>query len=302
MTQPPVSNGARPLCRALFLLMVTGVLASCAYYYPSEAIRDLARDRGWRELQIEAPPFVLTGFVKPGAGAADTIHVYIEGDGRAWLRGRPPDDPTPTDPVALRLAMADGASDVYYLARPCQLTTSSTYKACGLPYWSTRRFSEEVVSSMNLAVDRFKKESGARRLVIVGYSGGGAVAALIAARRDDVALLITVAGTLDHRAWTSHHRVSPLTGSLNPVDQAARLAAIPQIHFVGADDEIVPPLIAESYMRALPSLDNARVVRIPGYDHPCCWARDWPALLARAALERPEAESRSIFHVSGNMR
>ena len=184
--------------------------------------------------------------------------------------------------MALRLAMADGATAVLYLARPCQLTTRATKKACALPYWSGRRFSEEVVSSMNRAVSHYQMETGARRLVIIGYSGGGAVAALIAARRDDVALLITVAGTLNHRIWTSHHEVSPLTGSLNPVDQAPRLAAIQQTHFVGADDEIVPPLVAETFMRALPSLDNARVVRIPGYDHPCCWVRDWPALLARA--------------------
>lgn len=286
MTQPPVSNGARPACRALFLVVIAQALVSCAFLYPGEAIRDLVRDRGWREVQIEAPPFILTGFVKPGAESADTIHVYIEGDGRAWYGGRPPDDPTPTDPVALRLALADGAPAVLYLARPCQLTTPATKKACGLPYWSSLRFSEEVVSSMNLAVEAFKKESGAKRIVIIGYSGGGAVAALIAARRDDVALLITVAGTLDHRVWTAHHEVPPLSGSLNPADQAERLASIPQTHFVGLEDEIVPPLVAESYMRALPSRKNARVVRIPGYDHPCCWVRDWPALLARAGAGR----------------
>ena len=286
MTQPPVYNGARLLCRALFLLSIAGVLASCAFFYPSEVIRDLVRDRGWREVYFDAPPFVLTGFVKPVTEPTDTIHVYIEGDGSAWLRGLPPDDPTPADPVGLHLALADGAPSVLYLARPCQLTTRATEGACALPYWSSHRFSEEVVSSMNSAVDRFKKESGARLLVIIGYSGGGAVAALIAARRDDVASLITVAGTLDHRVWTSHLEVYPLSGSLNPVDQAARLASIPQTHFVGADDEIVPPLVAESYMRALPSRKNARVIRMPGYDHPCCWDRDWPALLARAGAGR----------------
>ena len=262
------------------------VLASCAYYYPGEAIRDLVRGQGWREVRIDAPPFILTGFVKPGANTTDTLHVYIEGDGRAWIRRLPPDDPTPTDPVALRLAMTDRAPAVLYLARPCQLTTRTTKKSCALPYWSTRRFSEQVVSSMNSAVDRFKKESRAGRIVIIGYSGGGTVAALIAARRDDVKLLITVAGTLDHRVWTSHHEVTPLTGSLNPADQAARLAAIQQIHFIGTDDEVVPPLVTESYMRALPSRDNARIIRIPGFDHPCCWVRDWPALLTLTGAGR----------------
>lgn len=284
--QPPVSNWARPARRALFLFVIAGVLASCALFYPGEAIRDLVRGHGWREVRFQAPPFVLTGFVKPGAETADTIHVYIEGDGRAWHGGRPPDDPTPTDPLALRLALADPAPAVLYLARPCQLTTRATKGVCGLPYWSTHRFSEEVVSAMDRALSRYKIETGAGRIVIAGYSGGGAVAALIGARRDDVALLITVAGTLDHGAWTSHHQVSPLTGSLNPVDEAARLASVPQIHFVGAEDDIVPPLVADAYMRALPKHGNARVVRIPDFDHNCCWDRDWPGLLTRAEAGR----------------
>jgi hypothetical protein len=44
------------------------------------------------------------------------------------------------------------------------------------------------------------------------------VASLVAARRHDVVRLVTVAGNLDHLAWTTLHGVSPLTGSLNPAD------------------------------------------------------------------------------------
>ncbi|GAB2181920.1 hypothetical protein DLREEDagrD3_21430 [Denitratisoma sp. agr-D3] len=49
---------------------------------------------------------------------------------------------------------------------------------------------------------------GARRLTLVGYSGGAA--ALLAARCSDVVRLVTIAGNLDHRAWTRYHHITTL--------------------------------------------------------------------------------------------
>ncbi|MBT6479066.1 MAG: alpha/beta hydrolase, partial [Gammaproteobacteria bacterium] len=46
---------------------------------------------------------------------------------------------------------------------------------CESRYWSSHRFSEKVVASMNEAVDQLMKESGAKQLRLVGFSGGGAV-------------------------------------------------------------------------------------------------------------------------------
>ncbi len=49
--------------------------------------------------------------------------VYIEGDGRAYVNRRTPsNDPTPGNPMALRLALADPSLRVLYLGRPCQYT------------------------------------------------------------------------------------------------------------------------------------------------------------------------------------
>jgi pimeloyl-ACP methyl ester carboxylesterase len=120
-------------------------------------------------------------------------------------------------------------------------------------------------------------------VVLVGYSGGGAVAALVAARRDDVARLITVAANLDHAAWTTHHRLAPLRGSLNPADLAQRLEVLPQVHLAGAKDRVVPPAIAESYLGRMDDRSRARLVVVEGADHDCCWVAAWPDLLRRHA-------------------
>lgn len=128
--------------------------------------------------------------------------------------------------------------NVVYIARPCQFTRNDP--ACRSTYWTDRRFSEDVIASMNHAVDVLRAPA-AGPVHLVGFSGGGAVAALVAARRGDVASLRTVAGNLDHRALNAHHRVSPMPASLNAVDVAPRLAAVPQAHFVGTKDDVVPP-------------------------------------------------------------
>lgn len=286
--------GARQLRRALFLCLgMIGVmigLGGCPAYlfHPADSIRDEVRAKGWRELSFDAPPFVLTGFAKPSPPGIETLHIYIEGDGNAFDgRRRPTQDPTPVTPVSLHLAFADSAPAVLYLARPCQYTSESTKRGCSSRYWTSHRYAEEVIAASDRAITVFKERAGAKRVVVFGYSGGGAVAALLAARRSDVAALVTVAAPLDHRTWTAHHRLDDLSGSLNPLDAAPRLAKVRQVHYSGAKDEIVPTLVADAYLRALPDNADARVMVVPKFDHPCCWTDNWPKLLRDAGLAPP---------------
>jgi hypothetical protein len=81
--------------------------------------------------------------------------------------------------------------------------------------------------------------------------------------------------------WTTDDGVSPLSRSLNPADEARHLQSIPQVHFVGARDEAVPPTVAESYFARMTDGSRATLVRVPGYRHECCWAENWRDLLAR---------------------
>jgi fermentation-respiration switch protein FrsA (DUF1100 family) len=69
--------------------------------------------------------------------------------------------------------------------------------------------------------------------------------------------------------------------SQNPIDFAARVATIPQIHFSGADDTVVPPVVAQRFAGATGGR-CARAVTVPGLAHASDWSSRWPALLAIA--------------------
>ncbi|MCW2248246.1 pimeloyl-ACP methyl ester carboxylesterase [Azospirillum fermentarium] len=240
----------------------------------------IAASAGLARVRIPAAPFVLTAYLRIGDPAAP-VSVYIEGDGLAWLsRTEPSPDPTPRSPVALRLAAADPAANVAYLARPCQYTPMAENPVCAPAYWTGRRFAPEVIAATGRALDAIAARTTRRELHLTGYSGGGAVAVLAAAERGGVASIRTVAGNLDHGAVNRLHRVSPLNGSLNPIDAAPRVARIPQIHFSGDKDTVVPPSIAAGFAAAAPS-PCVQTRTITGATHADGWVERWPELLAQ---------------------
>ncbi len=238
----------------------------------------LAAAQGWQAVTLPVGRFDLVAYLPTPIQQADKLTVYIEGDGLAWLTpSTPSSNPTPVDPIGLKLALAQPEGNAAYLARPCQYLGASA-DTCPRRYWTGARFAPEVIDASNGALDRLKARFGASRLILVGYSGGGAVAALLAGQRDDVEHLITVAGNLDPRAWTAFHRITPLDGSLNPLDGVQRLAAIRQTHFVGERDRVIPPALAEHYPEAIRGKGGRNLYLVPGFDHHCCWVREWPRL------------------------
>lgn len=262
----------------IFFLALLPVLAACT---APVAVRDIktqvaARLGGFSRQEIKADPFILTSYERvrqPGMVAA----VYIEGDGLAWLsRTRASKDPTPTNPVALKLADEDKSANVVYLSRPCQFSKG---EGCSQEYWTGKRFSPEVIAAMGKALDDIKKRHNIYGFNLMGFSGGGAVAALLAARRDDILSLRTVAGNLDTAAFTRLHRVTPLAGSLNPADVAEKIVRIPQKHFVGAEDKVVPRKIGESFVAATHRPDCIALTEVEGASHEDGWVEQWPKLL-----------------------
>lgn len=272
----------------MFVLIVALLLSACATIPdPSErrALADgLAAGTGWQANRLEAAPFTLMAYTPSHIAPAKRLTVYIEGDGFAWVTGSlPSPDPTPRDPLALRLALVHRNGNAAYLARPCQYVDAER-NGCSQRYWTEERFAPEVITSAGLAIDKLKARFGATRLVLVGYSGGGGVAALLAARRDDVERLVTVAGNLDHSAWTGFHRVRPLLGSLNAADFSDKLASLPQVHFLGGRDRVIPPDLARQWPRGISGGGGRNLEVIPDFDHACCWGKEWLRLLDRAGI------------------
>ena len=240
---------------------------------------NLASAKHWERTLLSTSPLALVSYAPIALVPTETLTIYIEGDGLAWLtRSIASDNPTPRRPLGLELALAQTPKGAAYLGRPCQYLINTTPTECNEAWWTNRRFSQEVIESSNQAISQLKNRFSAHKLVLVGYSGGGAIAALVAARRHDVVQLITVAGNLDHTAWTRLHGVLPLDGSLNPAQEFKALQSIPQLHLVGSKDLNIPVEIAESYATNFPSAMKPRFRVISGFDHVCCWSEKWPEL------------------------
>lgn len=243
------------------------LLAGCS------SVREI---EGFKYVPLKAGNFELASWVKitrPGA----PLRIYIEGDGFAWRDPRTPsDDPTPKDQLVLNLARADSSPNIVYLARPCQYVSSF---ACRSFYWTKGRFSEEVIDAVQEAVLTLMQKYKAPSVELVGYSGGGAVAALTAVRIPSVTCFMTVAGVLNHQAWTSHHGDTPLDASLNPASYRDKLAQIKQIHFVGALDKNVPPELTEKFVHSYKNPVSADVIIVPNAGHISGWREVWPRLI-----------------------
>ena len=219
----------------------------------------------------------LTGFThrvyfSPGDGSR-VLHVYIDGDGRPWLR-RAVINLRPEVPQPLMLqAMALDERPALYLTRPCYHQQFDADK-CEPWYWTHGRYAPEIVESMAAVVQRWVANHGHAKVRLFGHSGGGSIALLMARDLPDIEAIVTVAANLDTAAWTRYHGYTALLGSLNPI-AAGLPSGIAQFHYLGSEDRNVPPGI----FPAIGANPNVAVRIVPGQGHRCCWLDDWPTIL-----------------------
>lgn len=273
------------IARAGVLCGVFALGGCAAFYTPAQRVDVQARAGQLHPVAAFAGTPVrgwLRHSVIGNAPDTGTLTIYIEGDGAEW-RGKygPPKDPTPDNPLTLRLALRDPSAQVAYLGRPCQYLERDALATCPPILWMQGRYGDEAVTMMSAAVDLMLLSANLQRARLVGYSGGGTMAALIAARRSDVTCLVTVASPLDTDAWTAAIEISPLNYSLNPLAHAGQLASMPQTHLAAADDALVPFHTLQRFREASP---RARIELITAFDHDCCWVLAWEQLRARTCL------------------
>jgi pimeloyl-ACP methyl ester carboxylesterase len=164
-----------------------------------------------------------------------------------------------------------------YLGRPCYHRIEQIER-CSANLWTHERYSETVVASMAAATREMIAAADAENVTLIGFSGGGVLALLVAQRLSSVTTVITLAANLDTRAWTKHHGVPPLTGSINPADISNWRADLQQVHYIGAHDSTVPPESRAEFRVRVP---QATFITLPDIDHNCCWQQHWQDILNR---------------------
>ncbi len=283
-------NGVLTLFKTRVLIVATLALmmASCAGPQPIKLSDwSLGLETEW----IKINGFDLLLLEQPAKNNdINAIHIYIEGDGTPWVkRYLIARNPTPRYPLALALMKQDPQLS-FYLGRPCYYQQPEFYKSlrhqknpspCNSHYWTDARYSTEVVSLMKDAIKEKVKQLSITNqslpIILIGHSGGGTLAMLIAQELEAASGVITIAANMDIDAWTDQQGYSPLKNSIN-LARKIPLRKIPQVHFAGSADEVVPPKINMDLMQKM----GRSLSVIEGFDHSCCWLDKWPVLLKEA--------------------
>ncbi len=237
----------------LFLVGCATISAPPEYVYKEIPFRNFTL-ASWQKVTNPAAPY----------------KIYIEGDGHAFnAHGRATQDPTPRGNLVRELAFGDDSPNVVYLARPCQYIKSPI---CSKRHWTTARFAPEIINDEYAAV---KQIAGDNPVILIGFSGGAQIAGLIASAKPglNVKKIITIAGNLDHLAWTQYHNLPPFTESLNLESYRKQFAKIPQIHYVGEKDDVIPPILAYEFIRN-PTL----IIEVKDAEHNSGWEKIYSAV------------------------
>lgn len=267
----------RAACFVLFCILLQG----CAS--PSDKLDLFAFERGFERSTLRvkgfellvyknAAPFVTGGISSDSALA---MHIYLEGDGSPWrYRTVIMPDPTPRNPLMLRLMALDEQPSVY-IGRPCYNGTSRD-SGCDNKLWTSGRYSSQVVDSMAAAIGVLIERYRPDEIRLFGHSGGGALALLLARQIPLVTHVVTIAGNLDTDAWTEHHGYTPLYSSINPAKQPRLRSEVKQWHLLGGRDAVIPAQIIKPFVASQPAASG---FLYSGYDHGCCWINLWPTVL-----------------------
>lgn len=254
--------------RAWFFLLLQ--LGGCQS--SQSQLQSLTNASGHQLLRLPSQPFALLAAL-PERPVGESLRVYIEGDGHAWIHAdRPSLDPTPNNLLVAQLALEDPTPSVY-LARPCQFIKQTE---CTSNWWTTARYAPKVIASLDAALNLLKTRLGNRQFELIGYSGGATLALLLAERRTDIVSLQTLAGNLSPEQWARQQGLAPLTESLQPNLSSVQLAGIKQRHLAGATDRVIPAELARQSVEQLNQQSCVEFHLLPKVGHQEGWLQAWP--------------------------
>lgn len=230
---------------------------------------------GFVKYELVGEGFTHTVYRNSPSQDSSELHVYLGGDGTPWIDGKVVAwDPTPRNPVGLRLMALDDAPSIY-LGRPCYHGHSGS-PPCSPTLWTYERYSTAVIESMTSALQTIIAQGEYEKLILIGFSGGGGLAMFLAEKFPQTKQVVTLAGNLDIEAWVRLHDYDQLYGSLNPGAMQPLPEDIQQYHFAAAEDDNIPPWIIEA---AVKNQNNSQIIRVDGFTHGCCWEKIWQSVL-----------------------
>ena len=266
-----------PLLKQLLVVFVLSLLFACSRFDVAAFTHDssftkVVRMGGSFQHQVFESRLSHSFTVAPTCCDRQLLHIYIEGDGRPWISpGHIARDPTPVNPLMLRLMALDPAPAIY-VGRPCYFQLMDDY--CSPEWWTHKRYAERIVSSIDHVIQQYA--IGYDGVVLLGHSGGGTLAMLLAQRRQDVQALVTLAGNLDIEQWAKLHSYSSLKGSLNPAMETPLPESILQQHFLGKNDDNITPIVLRNTIEKQAA---AQLYLLDNVDHLDGWVQRWPTLL-----------------------
>ncbi len=200
------------------------------------------------------------------------LTIYIEGDGTSWVdRFTPSSDPTPTDPLAFKLALIDNSENIIYLARPCQYEWSNN---CNKDVWTVAQYSSTVLNSYKEIINHLSKKYDIIHLV--GYSGGaGIVMYLGSIENQNIKSIRTIAGNINHNELSKILNISRLKKSINFYSIEEKIKAVPQIHYYGSKDKTVPNELQISYKERNIENDCVKIQSAHKVSHNEGWLDFW---------------------------
>lgn len=216
--------------RLFLILLLSGCAGAGRYSMPDD----------FQYVPIKTDSYEIATWQKITNPNGNYIHIYIEGDGHSFdAYGRPTNDPTPRGTFMRDLASSDNFDNVVYVARPCQFIMGDS---CEKSDWSDGRFSKKIIDAESYVINQIAQK---KCVSLVGYSGGGFVSAAVIKQNPKLCVdkWITIAGVLNHGIWTEYFGDKPLTKSI----ELAGLPDVPQTHYIGERDRVVPHELAKTW-------------------------------------------------------
>lgn len=274
-----LSNTVMAACAALLL---TGLLSGCTGFnnkLKNEQANHIAGKANLFKYGYHTQNFPMPVFERVYTdGIEATVYIGSLNRGLVNVKEVTP-DPTPYNPVGLKLAALDKSENLLYIGPPCTYFTYEALDNCPHRYFIKQRFAPEVIDSYSEILDKYRARYDLKGFHLVGYGSGGAIAALLAKKHPEVLSLRTVAGVVDTDVATRLAEKPKYEGSLNPAEESYMLGVIPQNHFIGSLDQEVPPAVVHSYVDSMGPSRCVRTTMVQGASHNDGWVERWPALL-----------------------